>query len=90
MSGAARREARKKALEDNGAVINTTLMVLQRSSDSGIKEEYLDDVLVLVKLWESCPDATSSNDLPDEEAMQIVVDAVNAKIIENTVKSFCI
>ena len=85
VSGAARREARKKALEDNGAVIKYDADGIATGLQiSGIKEEYLDDVLEVSRetLGELYPDATSSNDLPDEEAMQIVVDAVNAKIIE--------
>ena len=85
VSGAARREARKKALEDNGAVINYDADGIAKGLQiSGIKEEYIDDVLEVARetLGELYPDVQRSDDLPDEEAMQIVVDAVNAKIIE--------
>jgi len=85
VSGAARREARKNALDGEGAVIKYDADGIAKGLGmSGIKKEYLDDVLELSRetLGELYPDVASSQDLPDEEAMQIVADAVNAKIIE--------
>jgi hypothetical protein len=85
VSGAARREARRKALEGKGAVIKYDADGTAKGLElGGIKEEYRDDVLEVARetLGELYPGVTSSGDLPDEEAMQIVADAVNAKIIE--------
>jgi len=83
VSGAQRRAAREKALEEYGARVET-LPDGTTGIRWGYSEEIRDEVLeiALEVTNDLYPGVTRSADLPDDEAKRIVADAIHKKVVE--------